>query len=60
MPKLFKIPQAAELLSLSPKTLWKMVGAREITVTRIGRSVRIPADAIERLIEEGTTPARVA
>jgi excisionase family DNA binding protein len=60
MPKLYKVPQAAEALNVSPKTIWTWVGAREIDVVRLGRCVRIPASAIERLIEEGLTPARVA
>jgi excisionase family DNA binding protein len=60
MPKLYKVPEAAALLSLSPKTVWKMIYARELTCTRINRAVRIPASAIEELIEAGTTPALVA
>ncbi len=60
MPKLVRVPEAAELLSISPKTLWAMVGARRVDTVRIGRSVRIPVSAIERLIEQGMTPARVA
>ena len=60
MPKLVRIPEAAELLSISPKTLWAYVAARKVDTVRIGRSVRIPMRAIEELIEAGTTPARVA
>lgn len=60
MPKLVRVPEAAELLSISPKTLWAYVAARKIDTVRIGRSVRIPTESINRLIEEGTTPARVA
>ncbi len=60
MPKLYKVPEAAVLLSLSPKTVWKLIYARELTCTRINRSVRVPEQAIAELIEAGTTPARVA
>jgi excisionase family DNA binding protein len=60
MAKLVRVPEAAELLSISPKTLWAYVAARKIDTVRIGRSVRIPTSAIDRLIDEGTTPARVA
>ena len=56
--KLLKVPEAAELLDLSPKTLWQWIGERRIGVVRLGRAVRIPLSEIERLIEEGTTPAR--
>jgi excisionase family DNA binding protein len=60
MQKLFKVPEAAEVMNVSPKTVWAHIAARRIDVVRIGRAVRIPLHAIERLIEEGTTPARVA
>jgi excisionase family DNA binding protein len=60
MAKLVRVPEAAELLSISPKTLWAYVAARKIDTVRIGRSVRIPTSAIDWLIDEGTTPARVA
>ena len=57
-----RIPEAAAILGLSPKTLWAWVYARKVTVSRVGgsRSVRIGTAEIERLIEEGMTPARVA
>ena len=38
MPKLVRVPEAAELLSISPKTLWAYVAARKMTL----RSLRIP------------------
>jgi excisionase family DNA binding protein len=61
MPKLYTVQEAATLLSLSPKTIWKMVYARELACTRPRpRAVRIPANAIEELIEASTIPARVA
>lgn len=57
MTRLLKIPEAASRLNISEKTTWKMVYARRVDVVRIGRSVRIPEEAIERLIDDGTTPA---
>jgi excisionase family DNA binding protein len=57
MPKLLRVPEAAELLGLSPKTVWTMVYRRDLEVVRIGRSVRIPITTIEALIERGTVPA---
>lgn len=56
-PKLFKVPEAAEMLALSQKTVWQWIGERRIGVVRLGRAVRIPLSEIERLMEEGTTPA---
>jgi excisionase family DNA binding protein len=45
-------------LNISAKTTWKMVYSRRVDVVRIGRSVRIPQDAIDKLIDDGTTPAQ--
>lgn len=59
--KLYRVREVAEMLSVSEKLIWKKIGLREgFDVVRIGRSVRVPAESIDRLIEEGTTPARVA
>jgi excisionase family DNA binding protein len=55
--KLLKVPEAAERLALSQKTVWQWIGERRIGVVRLGRAVRIPLSEIERLMEEGTTPA---
>lgn len=56
--KLLKVPEAADILALSPKTVWQWIGERRIGVVRLGRAVRVPLSEIERLMEEGTTPAR--
>lgn len=58
--KLLKVPEAAEILALSQKTIWQWVGERRIGVVRLGRAVRIPLHEIERLMQEGSTPARRA
>lgn len=57
-PKLLKVPEVAELLALSEKTVWAWIGGRRIGVIRLGRAVRVPVSEIDRLVEEGTTPAR--
>jgi excisionase family DNA binding protein len=55
--RLLKVPEAAETLALSQKTIWQWIGERRISVVRLGRAVRIPLSEIERLLEQGTTPA---
>jgi excisionase family DNA binding protein len=55
--KLLKVPEAAEMLALSQKTIWQWIGERRIAVVRLGRAVRIPQAEVNRLMEEGTTPA---
>lgn len=58
--RLYRVREVAELLSVSEKLIWKKIALRQgFDVVRIGRSVRVPSESIERLIEEGTTPARV-
>jgi excisionase family DNA binding protein len=56
--KLLKIPEAAERLALSQKCLRDWIAERRISSVRLGRAVRIPVSEIDRLLEEGTTPAR--
>jgi excisionase family DNA binding protein len=56
--KLLTVPQAAEALTLKPKTIRAWVAARRIVCVRLGSALRIPASEISRLIEEGTTPTR--
>lgn len=57
--KLLKVPEAAEVLALSQKTVWQWIGMRRIGVVRLGRAVRVPQAEIDRLMEEGATPARL-
>ena len=57
MRQLLKVPEAAVRMSVSEKTAWKMVYGHKVDVVRIGRSVRIPEDSINKLIDNGTTPA---
>jgi excisionase family DNA binding protein len=56
--KLLKVPEAAAMLSLSQKTVWQWIGERRIGVIRLGRAVRVPISEVDRLIEEGSSPAR--
>jgi excisionase family DNA binding protein len=56
--RLLSIPEAAELLDLSPKGLWAMVGRRDIESVKIGRLRKVSLVAIEEYIALRTTPAR--
>jgi excisionase family DNA binding protein len=55
--RLVTVIEAAEMLSISPKTMWAWIYARKVETVHLGRSVRVPASELERLIEEGTIPA---
>jgi excisionase family DNA binding protein len=51
------IPDAADYLGVRPSTIRQWVWRRKIDVVRIGRCVRIPLEACDRIIERGTVPA---
>lgn len=48
------INETAEKLGLSPWTIRHWINERKIECVRLGRSIRIPASEISRLIESGT------
>lgn len=52
------VRQAAERLGLRDSTLRAWIAQRRIGIVRLGRAVRIPLEEIERLIAEGSVPAR--
>ena len=53
-----RVPEAAEILDLTPKGLWAMVGRRDIETVKVGRLRKIPVAAIEEYIAQSTIPAR--
>jgi excisionase family DNA binding protein len=46
---LHKVPDAARLLSVGTSTVWKLIAEGKLTTVRIGRSRRIPHEALVRL-----------
>jgi excisionase family DNA binding protein len=57
--KLLTVGEVAELLALKESTIRAWLLARRLVKVRIGRrAVRIPLNAVEKLIAEGTFPAR--
>jgi excisionase family DNA binding protein len=58
-PRLLRVEEAADLLAVKPSTVRAWLLRRRIGKVRIGqRAVRIPAGEVERIIAEGTIPAR--
>ena len=49
---LLKIPEAANRVSLGKTKFYSLVQSGDIRSVRIGRSVRIPADALREWIEK--------
>jgi len=59
--RLLTVTQAAEALNLKPSTVRAWLLARRLARVRVGRrAVRIPASEIDRIVAEGTIPAREA
>ncbi len=55
---LLSVPEAAELLGLTPKGQWNMIGRRDIDTVKVGRLRRIALSTIEAYVAEHTIPAR--
>jgi len=51
------IAEAAKVLRRSEISIRRMIAARELASTKIGRSRRIPAEAIRELVERSTIAA---
>jgi excisionase family DNA binding protein len=56
--KLLLVRTSAERLGIQEKTLRFWIWQRKIEFVKIGRSVRIPEDVIDRMIEDGTVPVK--
>jgi excisionase family DNA binding protein len=50
------ISETALLLNLSPATIRSWVRSQKLGYTRLGRSIRIPASEIDRLLTDGYHP----
>ena len=48
---LLKPNEAAQALSISPRKLWSLTAARDITAIRIGRAVRYEPAELQEFIE---------
>jgi excisionase family DNA binding protein len=60
---LLRVEEAAEYLSLGRSKTYQLVATGELPVVRIGRSVRVPAAALRRWVEqqaEQSAPVTVA
>jgi excisionase family DNA binding protein len=55
--QLLTVVEAAKALAMSEKSVWNFIYQRRITSVLIGRSRRIPASAVQDLVERGTVPA---
>jgi len=58
MAQLLTVKQAAEVLGLKVATIRAWLLRRKLPRVNCGRAVRIPAEAIQKFIDENTIPAR--
>jgi len=56
--KLLTVAEAADALHMKPSSLRAWVLRRKINCYKVGRSIRISTDEIERLLREGLRPAK--
>jgi len=52
--KMLTAQEAAEILNIGRSTIYQMIKEKEIPSVRIGRSVRIRQQALEKFIESNT------
>jgi excisionase family DNA binding protein len=56
--RLFRIREAAPQIAFTEKGLRNLISQGLVDVVKIGRSVRIPAEELDRICNEGFQPAR--
>ena len=61
VPHLLRVEEAAEYLNVKPSTVRAWLLRRKLPRVCVGgRAVRVPLEALEKLITENTIPAREA
>jgi excisionase family DNA binding protein len=56
--ELLTVLETSAELNLSAGTIRAWLLSRKLAAVRLGRAVRIPRSELQRLIDEGTTPAK--
>ena len=46
---LLSVPEAAQLLGVSARHLWRLIDSKEVLTVRLGRRVMVPRKALEKL-----------
>ncbi len=55
--RLLRVPEAAARLAIRESTIRKWIILKKISVVRIGRTVTIPEESIEKMIRDGYSAA---
>lgn len=59
-PLVVSVPEAALLLGVSKKTIYRLIGSRDIQSVMVGQSRKIRIKEIERYLEDNTIPMKKA
>jgi excisionase family DNA binding protein len=57
-PALIRVDEAARFLSIGRSTLYELIARGDIPTVHIGRSVRIPTQALKNLVETWAATTR--
>lgn len=49
--KLYRVEEAAELLAVSVRTVWRLISAGELVVKKVRRCTRVTAASVAQFIE---------
>lgn len=52
-PRLVTVTEAAQILSISVRSAWRLISTGELSSVKLGRSTRVKVESIDRLIERG-------
>lgn len=52
-PKLWTVSETASVLNISARSVWRLIGANEIAVVRLGKCTRVLVSSVERLVNAG-------
>lgn len=58
MSEILTIPEFAARLKITTACVRRWIVEKRVTTIKLGRLVRIPASEAERMIDDGTRPAR--
>ncbi len=54
LPMLLRVPEAANLLSISTSKAYAMIKSKELPSVTLGGSVRVPRELLETMVREQT------
>ena len=55
-PLAIDVPETARLLGVSPGSVRNRIRSGDLPVVHVGRSVRIPTEAVRKFVDSGGTP----